>query len=562
MSCGELDFAAEAEPRAFALRDYQIACKEAVREGWAQHKRQLVDMATGCGKTSIFSSVVKDEVDAGGRALVIANRENLVSQGARRIEAETGADVDIEMAGAHASLSAPIVMASVQTLQSDARLLGFPANHFTLVVGDESQHVLARSWQKSLNYFHFGEKSLEENWKLPMPGEPFDFHARVLGVTATPDLGPKKSLADWFQSVAFRYSYLQAVNDGWLVPPHAVNVPLEIDIRGLRNGRTANGSDFTDADLSERIIPVIEGLARQLQKFASDRKTIAFLPSIECSRLLAAAVTRLGMNGIFVSGACPDVQEKTEAFRRAGPGTVLANSALYVEGSDFPDVSCVAPFRATESTGYYRQQVGRGTRVLPGIVDGLPTPELRRAAIAMSAKPNLLILDPLWLTDRHTLCNHYDLVTSVPEIKAAMSKMPELSLLEAEERAQRDFIKAMQKEAEKHSKKEARFVNPLLLGVSVDDAALASWEPATAWDSLSPTKEQMDFIRENKVNTAGITHRGKANVIIGKIVERVKMGLCGPGQIQLLIQFGFTPEKAALTSKAQAGAIIGRKFAR
>lgn len=546
-------------PQRIALRDYQEGFRAAIREDRRTLSRLLLESATGTGKTTLFAAVSADECDAGGRVLVLENRDKLVRQTADRITRETGIEAEIEMASHHASPFARVVVASVQTLCRNARLTGFADDHFSLLVADESHHALADSWQKVLCYFHYGAASLAEDWTPPADGT-YTPKAHVLGVTATPEVGAGRNLGEFYQKVVASYPYMRAVSDGWLVPPLTKNIPLKIDIRGLRPGRTPNGSDFKAGELSERLVPVIEALAQQIAAEARDRKSIAFVPSIECARLLADAVTRAGLRGIFVSGECLDVDEKTEAFVRSGPGTVLANAALYVEGADFPDISCVIPARATKSSGFYKQQIGRGTRVLPGVVDGLETPEERRAAIAASAKPNLLILDPLWISDRIDLCDAYDLFTDKPEVKDKMKKAGPPSE-EAARQAERDLIKALEKEAKKHARKAARVINPLEWAVALGDAKLASWEPQAAWESSKPTTGQLDFLRKHHIDTSKIQYKGLAQKVIGIVLTRHKLGLATVGQLDFMHKLGVDDARAATLSAKDATVLIDRTLA-
>lgn len=547
------------EAPVFQARDYQLAKIANIEEHWVGgFSRQLLEMATGTGKTSVAAILFKKAVAAGQRCLFLANRDKLVRQSAKRVREETGLEVEIEMAADRASPYAPVVVASVQTLGRLNRLTSFADTHFDLIVADESHHATAASWLKVLNYFHFGAESLAPEWKAPVRGT-YRPKARVLGITATPneELG---AFFDYFVEPA--YSLIAAVEDGWLVPPVTKSIPLKIDLRALRMGRTVNGSDFKPEDLSAKLVPVIDALAKQLAIMARDRKTIAFTPSVECARLLAEAVSQYeGMRGIFVSGECLDVDEKTEDYVRAGKGTVLANCALYTEGADFPDTDCIVVARATRSKAFYRQMCGRGTRTLPGTVDGLDTPEARRNAIAASAKPNLLILDPLWIHERIDLCEAFDLLTDKPEVKERMKKIPGDMLLVARE-AERDFLAALAKEARKHEKKQPRTIDPLAWAVSVGDAVLASYKPETSADAAPATKGELDFILGQGISTELIKCSGLAQKVIARIVDREKMGLCTPKQMTFLKRLGIAEETASLMKKNQAGAIIGRETAK
>jgi superfamily II DNA or RNA helicase len=549
---------APARPK-FRLRDYQCGWVQKFNEDRKIFSRILLVACTGSGKTTFFAAVASAEWAHGGRTLVLENRDKLVRQTANRIAKETGLECEIEMAGEHASPFAPVVVASVQTLCRDGRLMGFSDNHFSLVVVDESHHALSKSFQKVLNYFHFGAESLTEEWKVPEPGVPYQHKAIVLGVTATPELGSKQSLGEFYQKQCAQYDYLQAVRDGWLVPPTTKSIPLKVDLRGLRAGRTPNGSDFKAGELSQRMIPVLEALADQVCEHCTDRKGIVFLPSIECARLFSEAVTRKGLLGIFVSGECLDVDEKTEDFVNAGPGTILSNACLYVEGADFPDVSLVCCARATKSVGFYKQIIGRGTRVLPGVVDGLLTPELRRAAIAASAKRDLLILDPLWRHDFIDLCDAYDLFTDKPEVKAKMKAAGAPSEEVARE-AERDFIKALEKEAKKHARKAARTIDPLAWAVSLGDDALKSYVPESGWESAPPTAGQLDFIRKQGMATEGIKYKGLASKVIGRLMTRINLHLATPGQLTFLHQLGVDEQTAATLTMREASDLLDRRL--
>ena len=78
-------------------------------------------------------------------------------------------------------------------------------------------------------------------------------------------------------------------------------------------------------------------------------------------------------------------------------------------------------------------------------------------------------------------------------------------------------------------------------------------------DSLKGTGVQDD---QKVLTTYGQALNGILMERTSKIVDRVKMGLCSPKQLTLLLKFDIPEEKAVLMSKAQAGAIIGRKFSR
>jgi hypothetical protein len=72
--------------------------------------------------------------------LVLCHREELISQAAKRLES-FGIPAEIEMSDSRASLAAPAVVGSVQSLMGNARLSRWPRDHFDLVVADEAHPI-------------------------------------------------------------------------------------------------------------------------------------------------------------------------------------------------------------------------------------------------------------------------------------------------------------------------------------------------------------------------------------------------------------------------------------
>ncbi len=547
--------------RNFTLRDYQVQALEKVREGWRQFRRQLAVLATGAGKTVIFSQVAHEEVAAGGRVLILAHTDELLDQASDKLARSTGLEAEKEKAEHHASHFAQVVVGSIQTLARERRLLEWPEDHFTLVIVDEAHRSLAASYQKVLRYFHFGAVSLQDGWQPPEAGADCKTFAKILGVTATADRGDKRSLGEFYEACAFDYGLLQAVRDGYLVRPVAEMIPLKIDLRGIKTSRSANGSDFDLFEVTARITPFLREIASHIARHAGDRKTVCFLPGVETARLLSEALRAQGLDANFVSGACQDRAEKLEAFDAAGRGSVMCNAMLLTEGWDCPDVSCVCVLRPTKIRSLYVQCVGRGTRPLPGVIDGLTAAADRIAAIAASAKPYLRILDFLWLSDNLSLVKPIDLVATKPEIRERMladEGAEQTDLVNLEERAERDLLQSLEKAAKAHANKKARVIDPLKLAVSLGDADLATWEPETKWDSLPATPAQLDTLSRHGIDVSKVTSRGLASRLIGRVFERQKLGLCSPKQLNFLERLGV--HDAALVSFKDASALIDAKL--
>jgi len=121
------------------LRPYQQHAVDNVISELETNKSTLVVMATGLGKTVLFSKITETFVNS-GRVMVIAHREELIRQAAAKIHAITGYHPAVEMASewsAEDGFSKPkIVVSSVQTLCT-GRAMRFDPNEFSLLITDE-----------------------------------------------------------------------------------------------------------------------------------------------------------------------------------------------------------------------------------------------------------------------------------------------------------------------------------------------------------------------------------------------------------------------------------------
>src|ERR1700730_18255187 len=134
-------------------RPYQNECRMAVVNTLRTCDSCLVDMATGLGKTVIFSNLIKEWQ---GRVLVVIHRKELLDQAKAEISEWTGEMAGLEM-GEHTAdesdmMKARVIIGSVQTLSGD-RIRKFNPSEFTLVIIDEAHHAPASTYRKVIGYF-------------------------------------------------------------------------------------------------------------------------------------------------------------------------------------------------------------------------------------------------------------------------------------------------------------------------------------------------------------------------------------------------------------------------
>jgi hypothetical protein len=99
---------------------------------------------------------------------------------------------------------------------------------------------------------------------------------------------------------------------------------------------------------------------------------MAFTASVFQARMLARAFQDAGVKAEWASGDTPK-KDRDAIIRRfqSGKTQMLVNCALWTEGFDAPETSCVLMARPTRSDSVYIQCVGRGLRLAPGKADCL-----------------------------------------------------------------------------------------------------------------------------------------------------------------------------------------------
>lgn len=493
-------------PSSAKLRPYQAEADISVEQGWAEHRTQLVTMATGCGKTPFMGAVARRFFDRGGKVLMLSHTDELIEQGRDKFSSIMGLPAAKEKAEDRALLDDPIVCGSVQTLCRPARLESWPQDHFALIEVDECHRSLAEMYQRILKHFAT---------------------AKVLGVTATADRGDKKMLGEFYERLAYDYPMVKAVKDGWLVRPIVKTLPLAIDIKGVKTRATSEGTDLNTTQVGHVLEPFLGEIARAIMAEAPKRKILIFMPSVDTSQKMAVAMRAAGFRADFISGDDKERGRKIEAFKR-GELQVLCNAMLLTEGFDCDDVDCVVCLRPTKIRALYTQMVGRGTRPLSEIV-----PMLHRAAdaeercriIAASSKPHVLLLDPLWLYEQHDLTTPASLISkNEEEVRQMRGKQGDL--LKNHEVVQRDFLDNLRKAIEKNRNRRSAMIDPLTFAVAIGDTELANYEPRSLWDLREPTAEQLKALDGEGIGLDTVKWRGQAELLLNRIVQRRERGLC------------------------------------
>lgn len=519
------------------LRPYQTDALVGICAALTEHDTTLLCLPTGTGKTIVFAAAAKL---ASGRVMIIAHRDELITQAATKLFDVIGDRPDIEKAERYSNersmFQSRCVVASVQTLNaamgSGKRVERFDPGEFSLLVIDEAHHAVSPSYQAVIKWFC-------QNAKL-----------KVLGVTATPDRADKVGMKNAFASVCYDYGVREAIEDGWLVPLRS----MQATVRGmdLTTVRSLAG-DFNQGELAKIMEAEknLHAVASETISRMADRRVLVFCVSVAQSKLLAEILDRHIVGcARFISGET-DPEERTQTLRDFDTGKfqILVNCMVATEGFDCPAIGMVVIARPTKSRALYAQMVGRGTRPLAGVVDGPETPIERKVAIANSPKADCVILDFAGNVGRHSLASLVDVLggDDSPEV---LAKAKDLAKDLVDDGTPVDVIKLLEKAvleveedervaAEKHRRRIVKLRG--IVDVSEVEAFSVYGMSKRSQTNVfvSPlTDGQKDLLKKQGVPFERLDE-WQQRALFRETVQRFKTNKCSFRQAKLLQRYGY-----------------------
>lgn len=345
----------------------------------------LLVLATGAGKTVIFSYITTQAAQKGRRVLVLAHRDMLLKQASKKLK-ENGVDHGMIMSAYTPSLYKPVQVASVQTI---VRRLDKIKQPFDIIVIDEAHLSSTPSYIKTIEHF------VELNPKV-----------KILGVTATArrldGKGLGKKAGGLFDDLVVGISFRELVRHRYLLRPVVYASPTPPDDA---YGVDKKGADL-DMDEVAKVMdkPVITGNAiEHWRRICPGAPAVAWCANVKHAEHVAAEFNAAGIPAVALSGE-DDSVERDRALARLASGEikVITFAMLLVEGVDCPAIKCVILLRPTLSLVSYLQTVGRGSR--PIYADGYDMESIEGRHAAMLAGPkgdHFYVLDHAGLTFKH-----------------------------------------------------------------------------------------------------------------------------------------------------------------
>jgi len=342
------------------LRDYQKEVVTKVITHLETNKRCCVSLATGGGKTVIFSEVVNL---LQGRTLICVHREELVHQTSSTLKKEH----ELLLPKVKTLTGKNIVVAMVQTLHNRIKKELININDFDNIIIDEA---------------HRGEfmKILDL------------FEGNVIGFTATPNYEKSRRffkclkcgheqdksgecckrklkkyrenvpLANYYHTLIEGIGINELIEKGFLVQDE--NFVLPVDTSRLVYNEARGEYTEESIGLVFGSDDAINNTVDNFQRLASNKKTMIFNPNTLVNKRLYKAMLKRGYNvKMYDSNNKEENRKELIDWFKNTSDAVLLNVQVFTTGFDCTDVECIFLNKKTKSINLFLQMVGRGGRI-------------------------------------------------------------------------------------------------------------------------------------------------------------------------------------------------------
>lgn len=373
-------------------RYYQKTAVKAVCEAFQFcHRKALLVMATGSGKTRTVLSIIKVLLEKGwiNRILFLADRLTLLKQAKKSMDRFLPNMPCSNLTSDEKNHDARIILSTYETMMNCIDVTKSPDGkkiytngHFDLVITDEAHRSIYNKYGAIFDYFD----------------------SLLIGLTATPKSDIDKNTYRVFdlddKMPTYAYELAQAVLDGYLVNYTSIETSTKfmeggityIDLTDEEKEEYENSFTDLDGNVPERID------SKLLNEWVFNRSTIAMvIQDLMNKGLKVNFGSTLGKSIIFAKNH-RHAEEIYKVFNElypnhAGECVVIDNYSNYAQdnidkftdgqkirivisvdmvdtGVDVPDVLNLVFFKKIYSTCKFWQMIGRGTRLCPNLIDG------------------------------------------------------------------------------------------------------------------------------------------------------------------------------------------------
>lgn len=363
------------EPGFKQPRYYQrIAINRTIESVAKGHKRALLVMATGTGKTYVAFQTIWRLREAGiaKKVLYLADRNILINQ-PKNNDLKPLSKVITKISNRKADPAYEVYLSLYQAVSGEEEVKNiykqFSPGFFDLIIVDECHRGSAKAdsqWREILEYF----KS-----------------AVQIGMTATPKETRDTSNIDYFGKPLYTYSLRQGIEDGFLAPYKVVKVAIDKDVHGYRPkkgeidklGHEIPDFVYTNREFDRTLVidERTEVVAKKISEFLknTDRfsKTIVFCVDIEHAERMRRALVNENsdlykQNSKYIMRITGDNDiGKKQIDNFIDPASkypvIVTTSKLMNTGVDAQTCKLIVLDSPIQSMTEFKQIIGRGTRI-------------------------------------------------------------------------------------------------------------------------------------------------------------------------------------------------------
>lgn len=368
-------------------RPYQHEAIRAVSEVLdKKHREALLIMATGTGKTRVSASIVDllSKANWVKRVLFLADRNALIHQAKVNLNDYLPNLPAIDLTKEKEDESSRIVFSTYQTIINmiDGESYGnnrfYSVGHFDLIIFDEIHRSVYNRYKYIFKYFD----------------------GIRLGLTATPKSEADKDTYALFgmepNNPTFAYELEQAVNDGFLVPPKAISVPIKFQRSGIKYAELSDAEkikfeeQFTDpvtgefpeeidaaalnkwlfnTDTVDKVIGHLMEHGIKVEGGDKLAKTIVFARSHLHAKFIEERFNKQypAYKGEFLKVIDYHEEYRYDLLNKFKDKSKMPQIAVSVDmldtGIDVPEVCNLVFFKPVRSSVKFWQMIGRGTRL-------------------------------------------------------------------------------------------------------------------------------------------------------------------------------------------------------
>ncbi|MCX8478547.1 MAG: DEAD/DEAH box helicase family protein [Chitinophagales bacterium] len=350
------------------------------------HREALLVMATGVGKTRVAASLIDflSKANWAKRILFLADRNALIHQAQRNLVEYLPNLPSVDLTRDKEDESSRIVFSTYQTMinmidgETDGDNRFYSVGHFDLIIYDEIHRSVYNRYKAIFKYFD----------------------GIRIGLTATPKSEADRDTYSLFNmepnNPTYAYELDQAVNDGFLVPPKAISVPIKFQRSGIKYAELTDEEklkyeeQFTDpitgefpdeidssalnswlfnTDTVDKVIGHLMQNGIKVEGGDKLAKTMVFARSHKHAKFIEERFNKQypQYKGEFLKVIDYHEEYKYDLLNQFKVKTKMPQIAVSVDmldtGIDVPEVCNLVFFKPVRSRPKFWQMIGRGTRL-------------------------------------------------------------------------------------------------------------------------------------------------------------------------------------------------------